>query len=366
MKDFLTLTKHNIHSLKELIDTLYPNLVNDNLFNDKIDKRYYLDFFINYLNIPKKDVFEKIKAYCGIEYIENFDNLDKGSIIKSIKNLDVLKKYGFCPIIKEQKLKILITSNPFLINTKFNIPSNVKIFLTTGGDLSTFLDSLVENDVTNDNEDAFFETIKALIIEIEEKGISNIIFEKFENKVFYNIKDIDDNWKRGQIINQDINEFWNKLSSNFIVGFNKNKFFKSRKLNVINEKGTIILKWSIPKKILAMQNNIAVVTSDEQMSEKINNYLKSIQFNTKNYSNLFDLYNDYKNYKFKLVVICLSTDALKKEHKLFRSHKSKSKNILIDFDGIKEVEAYLMGVDYYIDNNFTCEYLCDVVKNLYK
>ena len=37
-----------------------------------------------------------------------------------------------------------------------------------------------------------------------------------------------------------------------------------------------------------------------------------------------------------------------------------------DFDGIKEVEAYLMGVDYYIDNNFTCEYLCDVVKNLYK
>ena len=168
------------------------------------------------------------------------------------------------------------------------------------------------------------------------------------------------------IINQDINEFWNKLSSNFIVGFNKDKFFKSRKLNVINEKGTIILKWSIPKKILAMQNNIAVVTSDEQMSEKINNYLKSIQFNTKNYSNLFDLYNDYKNYKFKLVVICLSTDALKKEHKLFRSHKSKSKNILIDFDGIKEVEAYLMGVDYYIDNNFTCEYLCDVVKNLYK
>ena len=79
-----------------------------------------------------------------------------------------------------------------------------------------------------------------------------------------------------------------------------------------------------------------------------------------------EFYNDYKNYKFKLVVICLSTDALKKEHKLFRSHKSKSKNILIDFDGIKEVEAYLMGVDYYIDNNFTCEYLCDVVKNLYK
>ena len=39
MKDFLNLTKHNIHSLKELIDTLYPNLVHDNLFNDKIDKR---------------------------------------------------------------------------------------------------------------------------------------------------------------------------------------------------------------------------------------------------------------------------------------------------------------------------------------
>ena len=368
MKNFLVLKKHNINTLKELVDTLYPNLVNDEVFNDKIDKRYYLDYFMNYLNISKSNIFEKIKSFTNIECFEDFDTLNKEDIVANIKKLEILKKYNFCPIIRAQKIRALITSNPFLLYSKFNIPENVSIFISTGKDLNDFLDSLINesSEVNEDNdEDVFSKTLKSLIIDVEERGVFNIIFEKMEAEVFYNIKDNDDNWKKGQIINQNLEVFWNILNSDFLAKLNIDKFFQIRKLNVTNLNNTVILKWNIPKKILETHNNIAIVCNDELKSKEIREYLKNHNLNVKIYKNFFDLYKDYKTYKFKIVIICLECKFLKEEEKIFKSNKSKTKNILIDFDGISEVEAYLMGVDYYIERDFTSDYLYDVIKNFY-
>ncbi|MGI6680278.1 MAG: hypothetical protein ACOX3T_02135 [Bdellovibrionota bacterium] len=364
MKNFVKLKKCGITSLKGLIKNLYRVYYKDSLFNYKIDKRYYLDFFINSFNLNKIEFFENIKTLTNIDYKIGLNDLNIKEIKKNIKNFDVLKKYGFCPIINEFKLIAIISSNPFLIFEKFNIDENVKIYLTLGNDITEFLSLLESGENKKDGaSDVFLKTLKALIIECEEKHISRLVFEYAQNKVFYSYQDKAKEWKKGNIINQDLSEFWLNLESNFFYKIKKDNFFKVRKIKLNNLGNVIMLSWAIPKKVLASTNNIALVSKDEKLREKVFNAFKNSNIFVRNYESFFDLFNDYKNYKFKVLIISLDKETLKNEEKVFKSNNKKMRSILIANENINEIEAYLYGVDYYIENDFSLEYLQDIVKN---
>lgn len=360
MKNFEQLRKNKIDTYLSLFEKVYPNFKFDKFLNLKFDERYFLDFFSTYFNISKEKLLSDINKFLGIDYKINLKDLLNSNVKENIQNTTILKQFSFIPIINNSKLKSVITSNPFLLLKKFNIPRNVKIYLSTGKDINDFLENICVNTSNGNN---LLKTLKSLVINLEEENINKIVFEKNGNEVCYSYEDKNNIWKKGRIINQDINIFWKGFKDfNTLILNKQSSFFAVRNPVLKSINNVFIFEWTIPKRTLSKKVCVGVISRDKKMTEKILAILKNENIIINNYENLSEFYKANKSQKHLASVIYLDRESLKSQEKIFKSNKQKCKSILIGLDGIRDVDAYLFGVDYYIDSNFSDEYFYEIMK----
>ena len=109
--------KFKPNNIYDVLGRLYPK--NMSIFREnKIDKRFYFDFFLSYFDISKLELTQKITELTGVKYIEEIPDVDA----KNVKNASLLSKYCFCPTFNEEgEIISFISSDPFSLKTKFDI-----------------------------------------------------------------------------------------------------------------------------------------------------------------------------------------------------------------------------------------------------
>ncbi len=369
----MNFSNNKFKSVFDVLSTLFFKDA-DILLAKNIDKRFYLDFFLNYYDIAERDFFEKIKNLTNVDYINDIPVPKK----EDIKDISILKKYCFCPIFnKQKKIIAFISSDPFSLKSKFNIEKDIKLYLSFAKNIMDSIskvecqDSEVKSNVNN--EDFLLKILESLILELEKNNISECLFEKHEKCISYSYQDIEGQWKKGEIDTKISENFWSMIKERL----NDKKFLLDRKFEIKNLSNDtlILLKWKINNESLKNKYKVAIISSDFQLVEKIRKSLNKNCFFTKHFEKIFDLSNGIsfqdeetgiendvgKNIAYDVMIIDEDIFKLKDQLKLFRELKMDAKNILMGSEKASELMSHLEGLDFYVEKSFEKDFLNEVI-----
>lgn len=374
--NFFYFSKKHFESIFDVINFLFKK-ESDILLIKNVDKRSYIDFFLNYYDLSKEECFCKIKNLTNVSYIEKIPIPPKNLV----KDISLLKKYCFCPIFNEKNdIIAFVSSDPFLLKSKFDIEKNIKIYLALAKDVFEAIDKIeekseVQNEAIN-NEDFIFNVFKSLIDELENKNINECLFERQENALFYSYKNLENLWKKGEIFCDIANNFWNMIKYKLI---NKEYLdFRNFSIEQLSSSDNLILvKWKIPSLILKNKYKIAVISDDFEFGEKIINSFNNDKVFTKLFKSFFDLYsgneyskedkqNDNLVIGFDAVIIDENVLRESSQEKEFYLNKDKTKNILIGEEGITKMMSSFSGMDFYIEKSFEKDFINELIEVLMK